>query len=500
MMYEHNANQLIMPDEFFLPFGGQLNPDNRWVVMASLIPWGEIESDYVQSLGDTNQGSRAYPVRLALGSLIVKEKLGVSDEETVLAITENPYLQYFIGLHSFQEKAPFDASSMTHFRKRFGADFINHLNERIVQNQKESTSSNGSSDDDDDDKPSSGKKQPPEQPKKKTTHQGKLMLDATCAPSDIAYPTDVKLLNEGREKLESIIDTLHTFRAGKRRKPRTYRKKARRQYLSLSKQRRPGAKKIQKGIQQQLGYVHRNIKHVTRLAQETDIQALSNKQFQDFLVIQELYRQQKIMFDEQSSRIEERIVSISQPHVRPIVRGKTNAPVEFGAKISVSLVDGYTFLDVLSWNPYHEGKYLQDSVETYKQRYGYYPEAVLADTIYHTQENRTYCKKHGIRLSGPKLGRPPKDHEINREQKRIEQQDASERNAIEGKFGEGKRRYGLGLISACLQQTSETVISLNMLLMNMEKILRDSFLSFLFQVGLLFPRKHQHKFCFEIIL
>src|SRR5699024_10231003 len=148
------------------------------------------------------------------------------------------------------------------------------------------------------------------------------------------------LLNEGREKLESIIDTLHTFRAGKRRKPRTYRKKARRQYLSLSKQRRPGAQKIQKGIQQQLGYVHRNIKHVTRLAQETDIQALSTKQYQDVLVIQESYRKQQFMFDEQSSRTEERSVSISQPHVRPIVRGESNGPVEFGAKITVSLVDG----------------------------------------------------------------------------------------------------------------------------------------------------------------
>src|SRR5690625_7959068 len=93
------------------------------VVMASLIPWGDIEKEYITRLGDPNQGSRAYPVRLALGALIIKEKLGLSDAETVLAITENPYLQYFIGLDAFQEKAPFDASSMTHFRKRFDVDF-----------------------------------------------------------------------------------------------------------------------------------------------------------------------------------------------------------------------------------------------------------------------------------------------------------------------------------------------------------------------------------------
>ncbi|MGX4668055.1 transposase [Cerasibacillus sp. JNUCC 74] len=108
-----------MPDEFFLPFGGRPNPDNRWITLSFLIPWAEIESDYIKRLGNLNEGSKAYPVRLALGSLITKEKMRLSDEETVLAIMENPYLQYFIGLHEFQEKAPFDASSMTHFRKRF---------------------------------------------------------------------------------------------------------------------------------------------------------------------------------------------------------------------------------------------------------------------------------------------------------------------------------------------------------------------------------------------
>src|SRR5699024_4985122 len=210
-MYEHNEHQMIMPDEFFLPFGGRLNPDNRWVVMASLIPWAEIEADYIKRLGDPNQGKRAYPVRLALGSLMIKEKLGLSDEETVLAITENPYLQYFIGLHSFQEKAPFDSSSMTHFRKRFDADFINRLNERFVQVQQEEESNDDPSDHDDN-PPSTGAggtTNTQDNQNGPSSNQGKLLLDATCVPSDIAYPTDVGLLNEAREKLEGIIDTLH---------------------------------------------------------------------------------------------------------------------------------------------------------------------------------------------------------------------------------------------------------------------------------------------------
>ncbi|HLR68694.1 MAG TPA: transposase, partial [Virgibacillus sp.] len=145
-MYTHNTNQLIMPDEFFLPFGGTLNPDNRWVVIASIIPWAEVESEYMKRLGKHNEGKKAYPVRLALGSLLIKEKMGLSDEETVLAITENPYLQYFIGLQEFQQKEPFDASSMTHFRKRFDADFINDMNELIVRKQLEKSSNNSKND------------------------------------------------------------------------------------------------------------------------------------------------------------------------------------------------------------------------------------------------------------------------------------------------------------------------------------------------------------------
>ena len=307
-------------------------------------------------------------------------------------------------------------------------------------------------------------------------NQGKLLLDATCAPSDITYPTDIGLLNKSREKLEKIIDTLHGPLAGKQKKPRTYRVKARKEYLSLTKQRKPGYQKIREGIECQLGYVRRDLLHIEKLVVQAGLSQLNTKQYRDLFVIQEIYRQQSIMYKNQSHSIEERIVSINQPHIRPIVRGKANAPVEFDAKLSVSLTDGYAFIDTLSWDAYHEGIFLKESIESYKERFGYYPEAVLADTIYRTRDNRQLCKDLDIRLSGPKLGRPSIDQQKNSAQKRIERQDNADRNAIEGKFGEGKRKYGLGLIQARLRKTSETVIALQFLIMNIEKILRDSFL------------------------
>src|SRR5699024_1313661 len=171
-----------------------------------------------------------------------------------------------------------------------------------------------------------------------------------------------------------------------------------------------------------------------------------------------------------SKRIDDRIVSISQPHVRPIVRGKAKAGTEFGAKVSVSLVNGYALMENLDWDNYNEGTTLQESAERYKSRFGHYPEAILADQIYRNRENRQYCKEKGIRLSGPALGRPSKEKA--QIQKQLAKQDAAERNEIEGKFGEGKRHYGMGLIFARLQQTSETVISIQLLVMNLERSVR----------------------------
>jgi transposase, IS5 family len=283
----------------------------------------------------------------------------------------------------------------------------------------------------------------------------------------------LSLLNEAREKLERIIDVLHAPHAGSERKPRTYRQKARRAYLVIAKQRRASKQKIRRAIGQQLRYVMRDLKAIDRLATRTPLTVLSRQQYKNLLVIRELARQQKMMHDACSHRVEDRIVSISQPHVRPIVRGKAKANVEFGAKVAVSMVDGYARIDRAEWDTFNEGQLLQASVEAYRERYGCYPEAVLADKLYRTRANLQYCRERGIRLSGPRLGRPSKAEQAMHKQ--VERQDSAERNAIEGKFGEGKRRYGLDRIRARLQNTSLTVISLQMLVMNLERWLRVLF-------------------------
>lgn len=307
------------------------------------------------------------------------------------------------------------------------------------------------------------------------------MVDASCAPADIRYPTDISLLNEAREKTESIIDVLHKPLKGKEPKVRTYRQKARKEYLNIAKRRKVSKSQLRKGLRKQLSYVRRNLKHIENLAEKTPLNALSKKQYRDLLVISELYRQQQQMYDEDSRRIPGRIVSIDQPHVRPIVRGKAGTPVEFGAKFTASVVNGYVFLERFSWENYHEANDLVETIEGYRERFGYYPESVHVDKTYRNQDNRRYCKLHGIRISGPALGRPPKEKEILKQQKRQIREDEAARIPVEGKFGNGKRRYGLDRIMAKRSGTSETTIGVIVLVMNLEKIMRDLLFVFFIQ-------------------
>jgi len=215
---------------------------------------------------------------------------------------------------------------------------------------------------------------------------------------------------------------------------------------------------------------------INEYKEKVGIASLSRKQQQDLWVIGELVRQQRELYHSDSWSLEGRILSISKPWVRPIARGKARGMYEFGAKLSLSLVDGMAEVYRLSWDSYNECKDLKGQIETYKERYGRRPEVICGDKIYRTRENLQYCQEYGIRLSGPKLGRPFKDNGKNkeriREQKRIEREDESTRIAVEGKFGEAKRRYTLDRIGTKLRETSETSIMMVFLVMNLMVLAR----------------------------
>ena len=362
--------------DFNQPLGLHMNPDNRWIKLADRIPWDTFEVKYAE-LFPSDTGNVAKPLRMALGALIIQTKFQYSDRELVEQIAENPYLQYFIGLPGFREEAPFDASTLVLFRKRISAEMLMEVNEYLLAHKD---------DDKDDHTPPSGGKTNDDGTAKEDTHKGTLTLDATCAPANIRYPQDISLLNEAREKLETMIYCFCKCYGLKL--PRRYRKRARKEYLAFAKSR----------------------KH------------------------------------------------------------KVKAPVEFGAKFDLSLdSEGYGRIEKISFEAYNESTCLIEAIERFRERTGYYLERVLADQIYRTRETRNYCKEHGIRLSGPKLGRPSATTKVDKKQ---EYQDNTDRIEVERTLSLIKRCYGMSCITTKLEETQLTSIALSVFVTNLFRIQR----------------------------
>lgn len=478
MLKTKTANQLKF-EAFKTPFEIKMNRNNRWVRLSEILPWDELIGIYSKAMSDF--GRPGIEPRIAIGAMIIKTKLRLSDEETIEQIRENMYMQYFLGLEAYQEEILFDPSLLVHIRERMGKEMLEQMNNIVVvkaiteqeQHKKKKI------------KPMGGTKggTPEGEPKPNedtsadaqndVTHKGGYVLDATVADQYIKYPTDVELLNDSRQKSERIIDALYSI-SKLEKKPRTYRRKARKEFLLFTKKKKKTLREVRKAVGKQLRYLGRNLKTIVNLMDidATALSSLQSQEYKDYLVIQEIYRQQSEMYGENKNRCEDRIVSINQPHVRPIVRGKQGKTVEFGSKVLAGITDdGYTLLPKMDWNAYNEGSYVIDSVEHYKKTFGYYPEVVIGDKIFITRANRKALEELGIRLSGKSLGR--KTEKKKQEESKQVKEDQKQRVRIEGKFGQGKNGYELNKIRMRKSQTSEAMISMIFFVMNIVRYAKD---------------------------
>lgn len=447
-------------DGFDSPFTKSLDPTNRWVVLSGKVPWDKLVSIYNKQMKN-DKGRPGLNARVVLGSMIIKHICNLSDRDTVEFIRENVYMQYFLGYTGFRTSAPFDASLFVEIRLRLGLEGVGAMNEAIAEMAglvNENEHQTKENENPPAHEASSSKKTIIEPPKE---NNGRLLMDATACPQDIAYPTDLGLLNDAREKSEQLIDLLYNPDLhGKR--PRTYRKIARKLFLCVAQKKIKHKTAVHKGIGQQLRYLRRNLSHIHTLLDSYPVIPLARREHKYLLVIACLYQQQEKMHREHTHSVADRIVSIHQPHVRPIVRGKSRIHTEFGSKINVSLVDGYAFLDELSWDAFNEGSHMKGYIEQYRNRFGCFPKEVLADKIYCNRENRKYLQEHSIRLLAKPLGRPPAVTQIHVR--------PGERNPIEGKFGQAKNGYGMERIRARLQQTSQTWVAMILLVVNLVKL------------------------------
>lgn len=434
-------------------FFGELDPDNMYCKLSDALPWEDL--DYVFSSTTSNAGRNPINSRVVLGALIIQHIEGLTDRKLIIKIQENPYYQMFIGMKEWGFKAPFDASSLVHFRKRIEPLTI-EINELLLDyfnilNVKDNDGSESLSDE-------------------HITHKGDLVIDATAAPVDVRYPTDLKLLDETRIGLELIIDKYYQT-GSEDKKPRTNRKVAKQEFNEVSKQKKASAKKRKKAVKKQLTFVKNDIKIIQDRIENKSF-VLTEKDVEKFELYKKVYEQQKYMSDNKVNSVENRIISLNQTHVRPIVRGKAGAAVEFGAKVSMHIHEGYAYLDKVSFDSFNEATILKDVIDNFKEVHGYYPKRVLGDRIYQNRENRKYCKELGIRLQGKSAGR--KSEDTKQEERRLAILDNSDRQQIEGLFGELKRKYGMDRLFTKLKENQMLNIGMLVIVRNIEKYINSS--------------------------
>src|SRR5699024_4330520 len=215
-MIKYTPSHELSNTLFDSPFDNELNPNNRWVILEGLVPWDSLASVMMKNL--SNLGRPTVDLRHVLGALLIKGIENLSDEDTLLHISENIYMQYFVGLRSFLAEELFTPEVFVAVRKRLGEEGTRQMNEVILKYAYENKL----------------------MPQRKAhdgdasrTHRGMLKIDATVSPQDITYPTDTKLLNTCREFTEHLIDYFWTTGYILREtKPRTYRKTASDYYLN----------------------------------------------------------------------------------------------------------------------------------------------------------------------------------------------------------------------------------------------------------------------------
>ena len=276
--------------------------------------------------------------------------------------------------------------------------------------------------------------------------------DATCYESEMRYPTDQKLLWECCEKAYSIMcivcQRLEIHR------PRTKYldvEKANMGYVKQRKHSKSQQRKLTRRLIHLLGKILEEIRKMVREHDDEEVLTVREKSTMD--IITKVYRQQKNHFNSNDPResIPDRIVSISKPYVRPIVRGKEVKPVEFGAKCNNILIDGISFIEKLSFNAFNEGTRLEHCIKMHKRLFKVDAKKIGGDTGYAGTANRNLCKELGIQTSFVKRGRPTTEKN---DKDYVRQELARVRaTAMEGSFGTQKEHYAMRRIKARKKKT-----------------------------------------------
>lgn len=303
-------------------------------------------------------------------------------------------------------------------------------------------------------------------------HKGVLKMDATCANAEVRYPVDVDIVNDGCRVVDKYIGevckALHIC------KPHTAYKDARRAYLLLVKMKKRGGRLVRQILSYMLSCLGKELRLIVGVFvdHKRSKALLSNTEQRILNATFGMYQQQSEMLANGTHTCANRIVSIFQPHIRPIVRGKAKAKTEFGAKIGASIYEGYTFIDHYSWDAYNESSDMALHIKLFEERFGYLPAIILANKIYMNTDNRKLLKEYETNTYSKPLGRPPKK-ERSPEYYRKMAKAIEDRNEVECSFGTGKRIYRADNIRAKLPNTAECWTGMCYFVKKVMKFLRE---------------------------
>ena len=388
----------------------------------------------------TNIGAKArLPKEGFFGLMFLKAYTGLSDRKLISHLNTNWAMQYFCGI-LLKENEEIKDKGMPSRIRGFIAEHveIEEIQQVLIDYWKDDM---------------------------KNMHV--QLNDATAYESYIKYPTDVKLL---WDSVTWVYESLHGLcRTLRIRRPRSKYLDNQLKQLSYQKRRRKTYKETHIRKRALLHLLKKGIgllKDVLYYAGEHDV-FLKEKHMIQFIYIKEIYRQQQYMFDNKINKVSNRIVSLFKPYLRPIVRGKENKRVEFGAKVTTAQVDGINIIDKLSFDAYNEAKELKSSIFKHRKRFGKLSQIGI-DQIYGTNENRKYMKENKIFHSLVRKGKASKDEE---QEKILRSELGKERSTVlEGSFGNEKNHYGLRKIKARTEPTEIIWILFGVMTANAVKI------------------------------
>jgi hypothetical protein len=279
-------------------------------------------------------------------------------------------------------------------------------------------------------------------------HTQIMLTDATCYESAIRFPTDVKLLWESVDWVYGQLKTIVKSLRG--RMPRSKYAKQRGHYYSYCRKRKRRSSDTRVLIRSLLHLLNKLIglleETIRANASRLEFRSLFHKRLS---TIRRVLQQQTARF--QGREVKGLIVSIDKSYIRPIVRGKENKRVEFGAKVNTIQVDGINFIEKLSFEAFNEGIRIPECINKHQQLFRQRVSLLAADRIYATNYNRKYCSKRNITTSFIRKGRAGSWEEQNQQVRNLLNKERASR--LEGSFGTEKQHYSLGRIKARTKKT-----------------------------------------------